>query len=54
MEVKSFVATIGLGMVAGATVAMMLPKQSQMRAMADKAAQSVEKTICKATGCMMH
>ncbi len=41
-------------MAAGATVVMMLPKQSQMRAMADRAAQSVERAIDKTTHCMMH
>ncbi len=42
MQVKSFVASLGLGMVAGAATILMMPKQSQAYRMADDAAQTIK------------
>ena len=46
MQVRSFLLTLGLGMAAGGTVALMLPRQSGVRREAQKAA--VEQTITDA------
>ena len=53
MEVKSFAATMGIGMVAGATVAMMLPKKSPVRKAADQAAKSIQQEVRKMSRMMM-
>ena len=45
VEVKSFAWTMGLGMAAGATVALMLPRQSTARRVAQKAVNSLEHTV---------
>ena len=45
MQVRSFLLTLGLGMAAGGTVALMLPRQSGVRREAQKAADAVEQTI---------
>ena len=42
MQVRSFLLTLGLGMAAGGTVALMLPREAQ------KAADAVEQTITDA------
>ena len=42
MEVKSFIASLGLGMAAGAAAVLMMPKQSQAYRMADDAAQTIK------------
>ena len=41
MQVRSFLLTLGLGMAAGGTVALMLPRQSGVRREAQKAADAV-------------
>ena len=48
MQVRSFLLTLGLGMAAGGTVALMLPRQSGVRREAQKAADAVEQTISDA------
>ena len=40
MQVRSFLLTLGLGMAAGGTVALMLPRQSGVRREAQKAADA--------------
>ena len=45
MQVRSFLLTLGLGMAAGGTVALMLPRQSGVRRAAQKAADAVAQTI---------
>lgn len=44
MQVKSLIASVGLGMVAGATAILMLPKQSEAYRMADDAARSLKQS----------
>ena len=53
MEVKAFAATVGLSMVAGVTVAMMLPKKSPVRKAADQAAKKIQREVRKVTSAMM-
>ena len=50
MQVKGFLLTLGVGMVAGGAVALMLPQQSQMRKTAQKAVDSLEQSVSE----MMH
>lgn len=50
MQVKGFLLTLGVGMVAGGAVALMLPQQSPVRKTAQKAVDSVEQSISN----MMH
>lgn len=45
MQVRSFLLTLGLGMLAGGAVALMLPPQSQVRKSAQKAVDSMEQSI---------
>ena len=47
MKVKSFVATIGLGMVAGAATMLMIPRHSQAYRIADDAAHAVKEEAAK-------
>lgn len=42
MQVKSFVATVGLSMVAGAAAVLMLPKNSGVYRAADDAARTIK------------
>ena len=42
MQVKSFIATVGIGMAAGAAAILMLPKHSEAYRMADDAAQAIK------------
>lgn len=42
MEVKSMIASIGLGMVAGAATILMMPKHSEVYRMADDAAHTLK------------
>ena len=42
MQVRSFLLTLGLGMAAGGTVALMLPRQSGVRREAQKAQRQAE------------
>lgn len=48
MQVKGFLLTLGIGMVAGSAVALMLPQQSAVRKTAQKAVDSMEQGICDA------
>lgn len=48
MQVKGFLFTLGLGMVAGGAVVLMLPQQSQARKTAQKAVDSMEQSVAKA------
>ncbi len=45
MQVKGFMLTLGLGMVAGAAAATILPRQPQVRQAVTKAADSVENAV---------
>lgn len=54
MQVGSFVMTLGLGMVAGATAALMLPTQSNVRKAAQKAADTVEQSVSKVANSMTN
>jgi len=42
MQVKSFIATIGLGMAAGAAAVLLMPKNSKVYKVADDAAQMLK------------
>lgn len=44
MQIKSLIASVGLGMVAGATAVLMLPKQSEAYRMADDAAHTLKQS----------
>lgn len=48
MGVKTFAATLGVGMLTGAAVMMMMPKQSTAYKMADEAAATVKSGITQA------
>ena len=45
MEVKAFAATLGLGLVAGAAAAMMIPKQSKVYRVANDAAEALKQEV---------
>ena len=45
MEVKAFAGALGLGLLAGAAAAMMLPKQSKVYRIANDAAQTVKREV---------
>lgn len=47
MDAKGFFLTLGLGMVAGGTVALMLPRKCAARKAAQKAADSLEQSVSK-------
>lgn len=42
MQVKSFIATVGLGVVAGAATVLLLPKSSPVYRKADEAVQTIK------------
>ena len=48
MQVKSFLFTLGAGMLAGGAVALMLPQQSKARKTAQKAVDSLEQSMSNA------
>ena len=48
VQVRSFLLTLGAGMLAGGAVALMLPQQSQVRRSAQKAVDSLEQTVADA------
>lgn len=48
MEIKSFAATLGLGMVAGAAAVLMLPKQSKAYRKANNVAQMLKEEVSQA------
>ena len=45
MKVKSFLLTLGVGMVAGGAVALLLPPQSPVRRTMQKAVDSMEQSV---------
>ena len=47
MQVKGFLLTLGLGMVAGGTVALMLPQNCAARKTTQKAVDAVEQSVSK-------
>lgn len=48
MEVKAFAATLGVGMLTGAAVMMMIPKQSSVYKAADDAAMTIKHGVTQA------
>lgn len=54
MQVRSFVLTLGVGMVAGATAALMLPSHNSVRKAAQKAADTVEQSVTKVANSMTN
>ena len=52
MEVKAFAATLGLGLVAGAAAAMMIPKQSKVYRAASDAAEALKQEVAQAVNSM--
>jgi len=48
MEVKSFAATLGLGILAGAAAVMMLPRQSPVYKAVDDAATTIKDGVSQA------
>jgi hypothetical protein len=48
MEIKAFAATLGAGMLAGAAVVMMLPKQSPVYRAVDDAATTIRDGVSQA------
>ena len=52
MEVKTFAATLGVGMLTGAAVMMMIPKQSSVYKAADDAAMTVKRSMTHAMDAM--
>ncbi len=53
MEVKSFAATLGLGMAAGAAAVLMMPNRSRCYRAADEAAHSIKRTVSHAMDDLM-
>ena len=55
MTIKGFALTLGLGMVAGAVAASVLPKQPQVKQAISKAADTVENAVesAKSAVCKM-
>ena len=45
LKVKTFLLTLGVGMVAGGAVALLLPPQSPVRSTMQKAVDSVEQSV---------
>lgn len=48
MQVKSFLWTMGAGIAVGATAAMMLPKNKQVKQAVNSAANSIENAVSQA------
>ena len=48
MEIKSFAATLGVGILAGAATMLMIPKQSSVYKAADDAAMTVKRGVTHA------
>ena len=53
MEVKTFAATLGLGMAAGAAAMLMIPKQSKVYKAADNAAAKLKEEVTETVQSMM-
>ncbi len=45
MHVKSFAATLGVGMMAGAATMLLIPRHSQAYRTADETAHAIKKTV---------
>ncbi len=54
MQVKSFAATLGAGMLAGAAVMLMIPRHSAVYQAADDAAESMRHGVSRAMDSMLH
>ena len=54
MEVKTFAATLGVGMLTGAAVMLMIPKQSSVYKAADDAAMTIKHGVSHAMESMKH
>ena len=54
MQVKSFLATVGIGMAAGAAAVLMLPKHSEAYRIADSTAQTIKQEAGKMLDSMTH
>ena len=52
MEVKAFAATLGLGMLAGAAVTLMLPKDCKAKQVAQDAADTIKQEVTQAVQSM--
>lgn len=52
MEVKTFAATLGIGMAAGAAVMLMIPKQSKVYRKANQAVDTIKEEITNAVSSM--
>ena len=53
MEVKTFAATLGLVIAAGAAAALMIPKQSKVYKAADNAANKLKEEVAETMQSMM-
>ncbi len=54
MQVKTFVATVGLGMVAGAATMLLIPKSSDVYRVADDAAKALKHEATKMMNSMQN
>lgn len=54
MQVKAFAATLGVGMLTGAAVMLMIPKQSSVYKVADDAAMTVKRSVTQAMDSIMQ
>lgn len=54
MKTGSFLAAMTLGMAAGATAALMLPRQNAVRRTIQRAADTVEDALTEAADNMLH
>lgn len=54
MQVKAFAATLGVGMLTGAAVMLMIPKQSSVYKAADDAAMTVKRSVTQAMDSIMQ
>ena len=49
MQVKTFIATMGIGAAAGAAAVLMMPKDSKLYRKADSAAQTLKNKVSEMT-----
>lgn len=54
MEVKTFAATLGVGMLTGAAVMLMIPRHSAVYKAADDAAMTVKRSVTHALDSVMQ
>lgn len=50
MQIRSFVMSLGVGLIAGMTAAAILPKQPQFKRAVNKAASTIENAVEDAKG----